>query len=229
MKKVATLLTLRSTKKFRKMKITIDVPDSAKEMVMVLMQMLKDIKIDGIAEEGESHDETILQNKIFNHRLFDTNDRLLRLRKVIAHSIDMGEYDALFGEPNASTINPAVQGEWYYVMKALEESEVANKKFSVPGFIDQMIDWYPWLFSFDTLEDMRTFKRKMEKSISHEKSIWRHGKAREVTRLKDMWARFSQTNVDYAKVERMFNAAYSGLCVKLAALKQEISKEKAVH
>ena len=69
----------------------------------------------------------------------------------------------------------------------------------------------------------------MEKSISHEKSIWKYGKAKEVTKLEDMWARYHQTNIDYAKVERMFNAAYTDLCVKLVALKQEIAKEKATR
>lgn len=179
-------------------------------------------------ENVDDEDETILKNIIFNSKVFDTNEKLLKLRKVIAHSINMGEYNAMFGEPNPSTIDPDVQGEWYYLMKALEESEVA-KKFSVPSFIDQMIDWYPWLFSFETPEDMQAFKRKMEKSISHEKSIWKYGKAKEVTKLKDMWARYNQTNIDYAKVERIFNAAYTGLCVKLVALKQEIAKEKATR
>ena len=179
-------------------------------------------------ENVDDEDETILKNIIFNFKVFDTNEKLIRLRKVIAHSIDMGEYNAMFGEPNPSTIDPDVQGEWYYLMKALEESEVA-KKFSVPSFIDQMIDWYPWLFSFETPEEMQAFKRKMEKSISHEKSIWKYGKAKEVTKLKDMWARYNQTNIDYAKVERMFNATYTGLCVKLVALKQEIAKEKATR
>ncbi len=176
--------------------------------------------------EGDNDAEQVLQNRIFNSRLFDSNDKLLMLRRVIAHSIDMGEYNAMFGEPNSSTINPDVQGEWYYVMKALEESEV-TKRFTVPGFVDQMIDWYPWLFTFETPGDMQSFKRKMEKSISHEKSIWKFGKAKEVTRLKDMWARYNQTSIDYAKVERMFNAANTGLCLKLIALKQEIAKEKA--
>ena len=31
------------------------------------------------------------------------------------------------------------------------------------------------------------------------------------------------------KVERMFNATYTGLCVKLVALKQELLKEKATR
>jgi hypothetical protein len=209
------------------MRITMEVPESAKEIVLSFLEMLRTIKIEGVTLEEEK-DETILRNQIFNGRLFDTNEKLLRLRRVIAHSIDMGEYNAMFGEPNPSTIDPNVQGEWYYLMKALEESEVA-KKFSVSSFIDQMIDWYPWLFSFETPEDMQAFKRKMEKSISHEKSIWKYGKAKEVTKLKDMWARYHQANIDYAKVERMFNAAYTGLCVKLVALKQEIAKEKATR
>lgn len=210
------------------MRVILEVPEPAKGTVLSFLEMLKTIQVEGATLEEDEKDETILRNQIFNGRLFDTNDKLLRLRKVIAHSIDMGEYNAMFGEPNPSTIDPDVQGEWYYLMKALEESEVA-KKFSVPCFIDQMIDWYPWLFSFETPEDMQAFKRKMEKSISHEKSIWKYGKAKEVTKLKDMWARYNQTNVDYAKVERMFNAAYTGLCVKLVALKQEIAKEKAIR
>ena len=218
------------SQKPRVMRITIEVPESAKETVMTFVQMLKSIKVEGAEEvKNGSEDEATLRNMIFNGRLFDTNDRLLQLRKVIAQSIDMGKYGVMFGEPNEYTINPAVQGEWYYVMKALEESEVTVKKFSVPDFIDQMIDWYPWLFTFDTPDDLQIFKRKMAKSISHEKGIWRHGKAREVTRLKDMWARYRQVNVEYAKVERMFNAAYSGLCVKLMALRQEIAKERAAR
>ena len=204
-----------------------EVPESAKEIVLSFLEMLRTIQVEGVTLEEEK-DETILRNQIFNGRLFDTNEKLLKLRKVIAHSIDMGEYNAMFGEPNPSTIDPDVQGEWYYLMKALEESEVA-KKFTVPNFIDQMIDWYPHLFSFDTPEDMQAFKRKMEKSISHEKSIWKFGKAKEVTKLKDMWARYNQTTIDYAKVERIFSAAYDGLCKKLIDLKQEIEKGKATR
>ena len=216
------------SKKLEEMRVILEVPESAKGIVLSFLEMLKTIQVEGVTLEEDKKDETILRNQIFNGRLFDTNEKLLRLRRVIAHSIDMGEYNALFGEPNPSTIDPDVQGEWYYLMKALEESEVA-KKFSVPSFIDQMIDWYPWLFSFETTEDMQAFKRKMEKSISHGKSIWKYGKAKEVTKLKDMWARYNQTNIDYAKVERIFNAAYTGLCVKLVALKQEIAKEKATR
>ena len=207
------------------MRITMEVPESAKGIVLSFLEMLKTIQVEGVTLEEDEKDETILSNQIFNGRLFDTNEKLLRLRRVIAHSIDMGDHNAMFGEPNPSTIDPEVQGEWYYIIKAIEESEVA-KNFSVPSFIDQMKDWYPWLFSF---EDIYAFKRKMGKSISHEKGIWKYGKAKEVTKLKDMWARYNQTNIDYAKVERMFNAAYKGLYVKLVSLKQEIAKENATR
>ena len=105
------------------MRITMEVPESAKEIVLSFLEMLRTIQVEGVTLEEEK-DETILRNQIFNGRLFDTNEKLLKLRKVIAHSIDMGEYNAMFGEPNPSTIDPDVQGEWYYLMKALEESEV---------------------------------------------------------------------------------------------------------
>ena len=86
-----------------------EVPESAKGIVLSFLEMLKTIQIEGVTlEEGEK-DETILKNQIFNGRLFDSNEKLLRLRKVIAHSIDMGEYNAMFGEPNPSTIDPDVQ------------------------------------------------------------------------------------------------------------------------
>ena len=207
------------------MKITIDVPDSAKEMVMVLMQMLKDIKIDGIAEEGESHDETILQNKIFNHRLFDTNDRLLRLRKVIAHSIDMGEYDALFGEPQAVRLNPEVQGEWYYIVKAIEEAKVA-RRFTVTDFIEQMREWLPEAFREESVADWERYKRRLSKSISDEKSLWRHGRMQTVVSLREMWAKEREVRLDKAKMERIHAAVHQGLLANLVALRLEMEKAR---
>lgn len=181
-----------------------------------------------VKDSEDQEDDIILKNIIFKEKIFDTNSRLLLLRKIIAHAINMEEYNAMFGEPNHFTINPSVQSEWYYVMRAIEEAEIA-KGLNVPKFIDQMLDWFPWLFNFETAEEMSKFKRKMAKSISHEKALWKYGKAKEVTKLKDMWARFNSLSIDYVKVERMYNAAYTGLYVKLVQLKQDIEKERAKH
>lgn len=174
----------------------------------------------------DEDDEEPVKNIIFKARLFDSNDRLKDLMATVAHAINMSEYNDMFGEANAFTIDPKSQNEWYYIMRAIEEAEIATR-MTVPLFIDQMIDWYPWLFKFETAEEMATFKRNLAKSISHEKSLWKYGRAKEVTRLKDMWARCQTLGVDSAKVERMYNAAYKGLLQKLMSLKQEIEKEQA--
>lgn len=179
------------------------------------------------SNEDATDDEDPLKNFIFKAKLFDSNDRLSELRRTIAHAIDMAEYNEMFGETNPYIISPEAQNEWYYIMKAIEEAEIAVSRMTVPSFIDQMIDWYPWLFKFGTAEEMAASKRKLAKSISHEKGLWKYGKAKEVTRLKDMWARRQPLGIDSAKVERMYNAAYKGLLLKLLELKQEIEKQQA--
>lgn len=180
-------------------------------------------------EESSSEsdeEEDVLKNIIFKTKLFDTNSRLSALRTIVAHAIDMAEYNELFGDSNPYTINPEAQNEWYYIMRAFEESEIITR-MTVPKFIDQMMEWYPWLFKFDSLEEMVAFKRNLAKSISHEKGLWKYGKAQEVTKLKDMWARFNRLGIDSTKVERMYNAVYTGLLLKLIKLKQEIEKQQA--
>ena len=171
-------------------------------------------------------DEEVVKNIIFKTKIFDTNARLSALRKIVAHAIDMSEYNELFGEPNPHTINPDSQNEWYYIMRALEEAEIITR-MTVPKFIDQMMEWYPWLFKFDSPDEMVAFKRNLAKSISHEKGLWKYGKAQEVTKLKDMWARCNRLGIDSTKVERMYNAVYTGLLLKLNKLKQEIEKQQA--
>lgn len=175
------------------------------------------------------HSEDILQNIIFNARLFDTNELLLELRSTIACAIDMGDQQVLYGPlQNKYTINPNVQAEWYYIEKAIEESEVARNITDVK-FIDQIVRWFPLLFDLNTPEEMKLFKRKLAKSISAERKLWRHGRAKEVTSLRNMLAMQKQLGIDYSKVERMFNAAYEGLYKPLVTLKTHIEKDKSKH
>lgn len=177
---------------------------------------------------SEEEEDDVYKNLIFKVKLFDSNARILALRSIVAHAIDMGKNNAFFGDPNPYTINPYAQNEWYYIMKALEEAEIVVTHVSVAKFIDQMLDWYPWLSNeFQTVEEMVAYKRKVAKSISHEKSLWKYGSAKKVTKLKDMWAKFQQLGVNPTKVERMYNAVYQGLLLKLIKLKQEIEKQQA--
>ena len=140
----------------------------------------------------------------------------------------MDDYNELFGEPNQYLLDPEVKGEWYYILKAIEEAEIA-KRVPISKFIKQMDSWYPWLLSYDNVDEMQDIYRKYEKSISHEKSLWKVGKAKDIVKLKDMWARINSLNMDYSKAQRIFNAAYGGLCTQLMEYKQEIEKGKVIH
>lgn len=171
-------------------------------------------------------DEEPLRNYIFQERIFDKNERLLILRSIIASAIDMGEATPLYGRPQEVRINPNAQNEWYYIVKAIEESGVA-KKFAITHFIEQMMEWFPILFPSSSKEEWERFKRLLSKSISEEKSLWKHGKMKDVIPLKDMWAKRSQIRMDSVKMERVYAIAYKGLYQNLVDLKDKIAQEKS--
>lgn len=171
-------------------------------------------------------EEEPLRNIIFSERLFDSNARLAKLRDTIAAAIDMGDATIMYGEPQAIRINPAVQSEWYYIVKSIEEAKIIHGKLSVTGFIEQMMEWYPMLFPDGTKEEWEKFKRRLSKSISDEKSLWRHGKMKEVISLREMWAKGISKKIGSAKANRIYEIAYKGLFRNLETLKAEIEKEK---
>lgn len=171
-------------------------------------------------------DEEPLRNYIFQERIFDSNERLIMLRSIIASAIDMGDATPLYGQPQEMRINPNAQNEWYYIVKAIEESGV-TKKFTITHFIEQMIEWFPILFPSSSKEEWEKFKRRLSKSISEEKRLWKHGKMKNVIPLKDMWAKRNQIAMDSAKLERVYAIVYKGLYQNLVDLKDKIAKEKS--
>ena len=178
-------------------------------------------------DEKEECDDVVeepLRNHIFDDRIFDSNARLSKLRDTIAAAIDMGDATIMYGQPQEVRINPEVQSEWYYIVKAIEEAKVA-RKFTVTGFIDQMVEWLPVLFPSETKEQWEKYKRRLSKSISDEKSLWRFGKMKEVVTLREMWAKRKNVRLDQAKMERVYEIAYKGLYSNLTTLKQEIERE----
>lgn len=171
--------------------------------------------------------EEPLGTKIFDTRLFNNNQRLNKLRATIASAIDIGDFSSLFPDRQETRINPQVKKDWYYIIKPIEEANVA-KRFSVTQFLDEMIDWFPFLFDFGSVEEMATYKRLFSKSISEEKSLWRHGKKKEIIPLKEMWAKSKDLQgLDSAAKERIWEIAHEGLYKKLVALKQEIERENS--
>ena len=176
-------------------------------------------------EMGTGNLEEPLRNHIFDSRVFDSNDKLTRLRDTIAAAIDMGDATIMYGEPQAIRINPAVQSEWYYIVKSIEEAKVAHGKLSVTGFIEQMMEWYPMLFPDGTKEEWEKFKRKLSNSISGEKNLWRKGKMKEVVPLREMWAKGIANVLGNAKANRVYEMAYKGLYTSLTSLKHELERE----
>lgn len=184
-----------------------------------------------MAEDAEEVEEDVekespLRNHIFQARMFDTNDRLIRLRNTIASAINMGDATTLYGNPQEVRINPNAKNEWYYIIKAIKEADVA-KDFTSTDFLDQMREWFPNLFPYTSMEEWEDSKRRLSKSISAEKKLWKHGAMQEEVPLKDMWAKQKSLGMDAAKMERVYAIAYKGLHQNLENLKQEIIKEKS--
>ena len=178
------------------------------------------------SEERAMQYEEPLRNYIFKDRIFDTNECLIKLRNTIALAIDMGEASTKYGKPQEVRINPNTKNEWYYIIKAIKEADVA-KDFTSTDFLDQMNEWFPFLFLIDSPEEWESFKRNFSKSISEEKSLWKHGKMKDVIPLKDMWAKQKQLAMDSSKMERIYAIAYKGLYQNLVDLKDKIAKEKS--
>lgn len=171
-----------------------------------------------------SEDEDVLSNLIFSDKLFYDNHLLHRLWNEIGKSIDLKGYNDVFKAPERKKINPEIQSEWYYIIKAILESGI-TKKHSINDFLDQMYRWYPSSFEkFESLEKKKKLFNRMGKSISHEKSLWRINKG-EIVKIEDMWARFSKLHLDKKKVEYVQPIAY-GLLVGLRKLRNELEKER---
>lgn len=196
---------------------------NGKDLKQLLGSFLKDDVEE--AQVIESEVEEPIRPGIFDERIFNSNERLSKLRDTIAAAIDMGDATIMYGEPQAIRINPAVQSEWYYIVKSIEEAKVAHGKLSVTGFIEQMMEWYPMLFPDGTKEEWEKFKRKLSNSISGEKNLWRQGKMKEIVPLREMWAKGIANVLGNAKANRIYEMAYKGLYTSLTSLKHEMERE----
>lgn len=183
----------------------------------------KEEKSDSSDDEPTEH----LDNIIFRINLFDSDARLTSLRNTIASFVNLGEDNNKLSVAAENQIEPTAQNEWYYILIGVSEAEIVGRNvFTDVNFANQMISWFPWLFHFDTPEEMATFKRKFTKSISAERSLWKYGAKKEVTAIKDMWARQRTLGIDYAKLARLHPVA-NGLKKALEELKTEIQKAQS--
>lgn len=203
-------------------------------LVMGDMVQQKVVTNDTLRNDNDSDDrgneqKDYLDNIIFRTNLFDSDARLTALRNTIASFINLGEDNNKLSVAADNQIEPSAQNEWYYILIAITEAEIAGRNvFTDVNFANQMISWFPWLFHFDTPEEMATFKRKFTKSISAERSLWKYGAKKDVTAIKDMWARQRPLGIDYAKLSRLHPVA-NGLKKALEELKTEILKAESAR
>lgn len=180
--------------------------------------------VDKVDESFDEEDE-ILTNLIFRDKLFCSNHSLHLIRNEIGNSIDLKDFNCVFDKKGRKKINPKIQGEWYYIEKAILESGIA-KRFSVTDFLVQMFMWFPMAFDEDktkTKPQRDELFRNIAKSISHEKSLWKINKKEEV-KIEDMWARFSSLHLDKGKVEYVQSIAAT-LLFGLKKIKTDLEKE----
>jgi hypothetical protein len=169
--------------------------------------------------------EEPLHPGIFENRIFNSNERLTKLRDTIAAAIDMGNATIMYGKPQEVRINPTVQNEWYYIEKAIVEAGVAKSKLTDTLFVEQMVEWFPMLFPDETPEKFKDFKRRLLKSISAERGLWKSGKMKLEVTLKDMWAKGMSRVLGDTKANRIYELAYKGLYISLTALKHELERD----
>ena len=166
-------------------------------------------------------DNNVLDNIIFNGRIFDTNVKLVMLRDEIGARIEGVRLDdEVRFAADRPQIGPSVQKDWYYIWKALNESDIFTKgdKVGVTLFIQQMLRWYPEVFPEFADEDGRkTFAKRMVASISAEKSKWMKG-TNEVP-IKDMPSSCASLGHAYdSKIQSLFFVCNE--------LKKAVEKEK---
>lgn len=171
--------------------------------------------------------EDVLENIIFS-KLFDSNQKLLLLRKEIAASIDLGAATPLYTDSiglDRSKIDPLMKNEWFFILAALKDANVLrNKPVLDREFVQQMVRFFPMLpnLNFETTEEYDKGMRKFAQSISVERRKWKiNGN---VVRLVDLQAkqhRLSQLSEE--KIARIIRIAMP-LYVNLTKLIQELRK-----
>ena len=175
----------------------------------------------------EDFGEDVLDNIIFS-KLFDSNEKLLLLRKEIAASIDLGPATPLYTDTiglNRPKIDPQMKNEWFYILAALTDSNVLrNKPVTDKEFVEQMVRFFPYLpnLEFASTEEYKKGMRQFAQSISVERRKWKV--KGNVVRLVDLQAKqHLLTKQSKEKIDRIFRIAFP-LYTSLCQLIQKVRK-----
>lgn len=188
----------------------------------------KDGSVTAKEEEAEVEDAEVIgedscfaqSNIIFNTRILTTEALYKKVHVILLSFI---KQDGVTSD--TEQITPSAQNEWYYIMKGIRESGVANGSMGDTKFAEQMVVWFPDLFAEKIGEgDSKDFVRNFAKSISAERNYyWTQGAERKEIAIIDMHAHARTRRIDNGKVKRAFLIA-NGLKKALEELKTEIQK-----
>lgn len=106
-----------------------------------------------------------LENIIFNPRLFNTNEKLTKLKYAMKAFISINPAE---GEKK---IDSSSKNQYFYLYAALWSLPNMLADDSMVNFIRQMALWFPEQIPSDKKE-----QRKYEQSLSHEKKKWEQEK-----------------------------------------------------
>ena len=105
--------------------------------------------------------EEPLENIIFNPRLFNTNEKLTKLKNAMKAFISINP------AKDEKKIGSSTKNQYFYLYAALWSSPDVLADDSMVNFIRQMALWFPEQIPSDKKE-----QRKYEQSLSHEKKKW---------------------------------------------------------
>lgn len=146
-------------------------------------------------------------NLIFNTRIFTTEAQYEELHDTILSFIGQEESTIkTTSQKPKYLLNPNTQAEWYYIMKAISESRVANTdQLTDSKFLRQMRAWFPSQFMIKEGEDETKMLRRYALSISRERQLWITGVEKHNVAINDMIAHGYSRNMDQAKILRLCN------------------------
>lgn len=163
-------------------------------------------------------------NIIFNPHIFTTETCYRKLYETIRSFIKQRE--ATTENENETNrkfqINPEIQAEWYYILKAIDEAKVTrrSRKLTDANFLRQMRIWFPAFFLMKEDEDEEKMIRRYASSLSVERQKWIESSEKQEIEISDMIAHSQKRDRDRLKAIR-----YHGIAEGLRAQLEEMKKK----
>lgn len=135
------------------------------ELIEVKNKLEELIKQLGTEKEVASPAEVPLENIIFNAKLFNTNEKLSKLKNVMETFICN---TPIKGEKK---IDASAKNQYFYLYAALWSLPDVLADDSMVKFVRQMALWFP-----EQIPSDKKGQRNYEQSLSHEKKKWEEEK-----------------------------------------------------